>query len=64
MLPDIMIIYLVYASPNSMLFLKGVVMDIVSLHSNSTVTKIRMDVRIVRKKGHWRNESLNCLKHI
>lgn len=51
MLPDITIIYLVYASPNSMLFLKGVVMDIVSLHSNSTVTKIRMDVRIVRKKG-------------
>ena len=49
MLPDITIIYLVYASPNSMLFLKGVVMDIVSLHS--TVTKIRMDVRIVRKKG-------------
>ena len=29
MLPDITIIYLVYASPNSMLFLKGVVMDIV-----------------------------------
>ena len=51
MLPDIMIIYLVYASPNSMLFLKGVVMDIVSLRSNSTVTKIRMDVRIVRKRG-------------
>jgi hypothetical protein len=34
-----------------MLFFKGVVMDIVSLHSNSTVTKIRMDVHIVMKKG-------------
>lgn len=50
MLPATMIMDWASASPNWMLFFIGVVITPISLHSNTTVTKIGMDVPIVRER--------------